>query len=222
MKEFEIIDISVSIQEDPDNYVKEMPLIPIGREVFQGFRMNLNVHYGTHVDAPSHKRPSTKSVEQYPLERFLLPAVVLESMDPVSVKLADVKGKDIAEGCAVLLKTENSRSGRSKRLPYKGAHVYIEPDALQYLIDRGAALVGFDSPHGEQDAEHIECQECPVHTRMFDNDRIILESVDLSEVEPGEYFLIALPVKLPGVNASPVRAVLLRRRSTDKGKEQSK
>ena len=83
MKKLEIIDISVLVREDPDNYVKEVPIIPIGGDIFNGFRINLNVHYGTHMDAPCHRNPYTKTIEQYPLERFILPAVVIESMDPV-------------------------------------------------------------------------------------------------------------------------------------------
>jgi len=210
MKNLEIIDISVLVREDPDNYVKETPLISIGRDTFNGFRVNLNVHYGTHMDAPCHRNPFTKTIEQYPLERFILPAVVIESMDPVSVKLADVQGTDIKPGCAVLLKTENSRSGRSGILPWQGSHVFIEPDALEYIISQGASLVGFDSPHGEEDAEDMSQQRSPVHSMMFENDRIILESVDLRDVEPGGYTLAALPVKFAGVSASPARAVLLR------------
>lgn len=55
MKKLEIIDISVLVREDPDNYVKEVPIIPIGGDIFNGFRINLNVHYGTHIDAPCHR-----------------------------------------------------------------------------------------------------------------------------------------------------------------------
>lgn len=210
MENKKIIDISVLIQEDADNYVKETPLIPIGSDTFIGFRADMNVHYGTHLDAPCHKSPNPKTIDQYPLERFLVPAVVIESMDPVSVKLADVQGKEITPGCAVLLKTENSRSERSRVLPYEGAHVFVEPDALKYIIDQGASMVGFDSPHGEEDAEDMAHQKNPIHTLMFDNDCIILESVDLKDVEPGTYTLAAFPVKFAGVSASPARAVLIR------------
>lgn len=208
-QQYKIIDISTVVREDPDNYVKEAPLIPIGKEIFVGFRADWNIHYGTHLDAPCHKSPNTKTIEQYPLERFLLPAVVIESMDPVSVKLADVKGYDLEPGCAVLLKTENSRSGRSKILPFQGNHVFIEPDALGYLMEQGVSMIGFDSPHGEEDAEDISSQECPVHTMMFSHDCLILESIDLQEVQPGNYTLLAMPVKFEGVSASPARAVLL-------------
>ena len=88
--------------------------------------------------------------------------------------------------------------------------MFIEPDALEYIISQGASLVGFDSPHGEEDAEDMSQQRSPVHSMMFENDRIILESVDLRDVEPGGYTLAALPVKFAGVSASPARAVLLR------------
>lgn len=210
MDSYEIIDISVLLQENPENYVKKVPLIPIGGDTFNGFQINMNAHYGTHLDAPCHKNPNKKGIEEYPLERFIIPAVVIESKDLISVKLADVQGQNITPGCAVLLKTENSRSGRSAILPYQGERVYIEPDALEYVIGQGASMVGFDSPHGEEDAEDMAHQKSPIHTLMFENDRIILESIDLYNAEPGEYMLIVLPVKFAKVSASPARAVLLR------------
>lgn len=212
MKDYKIYDISVVIREDSDNYVKEEPRIPIGQDIFNGFRVQANIHYGTHVDCPYHKAPNKKLVEDYPLERFILPAVVIESMDPESVKLADVKDVPVEEGFAVLFKTENSRSGRSKILPFQGPMTYIEPDALKNLVDRGVSLVGFDSPHGEHNAPTMEEQENPIHTMMFDNDRIILESVDLADVPAGGgYTLLALPVKFHQCSGSPVRAVLLKK-----------
>ena len=212
MDGFEIIDISIFIQEDADNYTKEIPDIYLGRHYFHGYRVkDLNVHYGTHMDAPSHKDPYKKNIEEYPMERFILPAIVIESMDKVSVKLSDVKDKGIKKGCAVLLKTENSRSGRSKLLPYQGDHVYLEPDALKYIIEQGATLVGFDSPHGEEDAADIKDQEAPIHTMIFENDVINLESIDLGSVKEGWYTLICLPMKVKGVNAAPTRAVLLKK-----------
>ncbi len=211
MQYSKIYDISVFLQEDPDNYVQKIVTpICIGDSIFNGLRLDLNVHYGTHVDAPCHLTPNTKTIDQYPIERFLLPAMVLDIQDTDSVKIAELKKYDIKPNTAVLLKTENSRSGKSKVLPFPGEHVCVEPDALQYLIDKGVTMVGFDAPHGERDAADITKQKNPIHSTMFDNDCIILESVDLAQVPEGDYTLIVLPLKVRGVNGSPARAILMK------------
>jgi arylformamidase len=45
---------------------------------------------------------------------------------------------------------------------------------------------------------------------MFFVDNIaLLENLDLSNVEPGKYFLVAAPVKISGAEAAPVRAMLV-------------
>ncbi len=209
MNNFKFYDISIFIQEDKDNYTKTVPIIPIGKELFNGLHIELNGHYGTHVDAPYHLIPNKKKVHEYPLERFIIPAVVVESFDTDSVKVADLENIDYTSGCAVLLKTENSRSGKSKTLPFRGSHVCLEPEALQYLIDKNVTLIGFDAPHGERDAEDNENQLATIHEMMFNHDCLILESINLSEVNPGEYILAVLPIKLRDVSGCPARAILI-------------
>ena len=71
-------------------------------------------------------------------------------------------------------------------------------------MDAGISLVGIDDisiAFGQQEAE--------VHRCLLQAGVVILEGLNLSDVEPGEYFLVALPLPIPGVEASPVRAVLL-------------
>ena len=47
-----------------------------------------------------------------------------------------------------------------------------------------------------------------VHRILLAAEIVILEGLDLTEVPPGMYELAALPLKLDGVDGSPVRAVL--------------
>ena len=39
---------------------------------------------------------------------------------------------------------------------------------------------------------------------------VIIEMIDLTSVEPGDYELVALPVKLKGLEAAPARVLLVR------------
>jgi arylformamidase len=82
----------------------------------------------------------------------------------------------------------------------------LAPSTVDLLHERGVRLVGIDTPSVDlkSDAELL------AHSRFLANDMVILEGLVLGGVEPGEYELIALPLKLVGFDASPVRAVLRR------------
>jgi arylformamidase len=65
-------------------------------------------------------------------------------------------------------------------------------------------LIGIDTPS----VDLFTSKDLPAHQRFLANDMAILEGLVLHEVPPGRYELIALPLKLAGFDASPVRAVL--------------
>lgn len=212
MKYSKLYDISVLLKENPNgndnNFKKEIFPINIGNEIFNGLELHMNAHSGTHIDAPCHLTPGTKTTNDYPLERFVLPATVINIKDEVSIKVAELKDANLKPGHAVLFKTANSLNDVSTNLFDPGNHVYLDDEALDFIIDKGVTLVGFDSAHGERDAAPDEVQLCPVHSKLFANDIIVLESVTLKHVPVGEYTLCVLPLKIKGVNASPSRAIL--------------
>jgi arylformamidase len=72
------------------------------------------------------------------------------------------------------------------------------------LRDRGVILLGLDVPS----VDRIDSKDLPIHHALGSHGIAILESVDLTRVEPGVYELIALPLKVVGADGSPVRAVL--------------
>jgi arylformamidase len=68
-------------------------------------------------------------------------------------------------------------------------------------------LLGIDT----DSMDAFDSKELPAHKRLLHHGVAILEGIDLSQVEAGEYELVALPLRLVGADASPVRAVLVRR-----------
>jgi arylformamidase len=65
-------------------------------------------------------------------------------------------------------------------------------------------LVGIDTPS----VDLFASQDLEAHKACLRHDVAILEGLVLDGVPPGTYELIALPLKLVGYDASPVRAVL--------------
>jgi arylformamidase len=80
----------------------------------------------------------------------------------------------------------------------------LEPATVDLLNERGARLVGIDTPS----VDLFKAEELVAHARFLAHDMAILEGLVLSHVPDGEYELIALPLRLAGFDASPVRAVL--------------
>ncbi|MDQ3187462.1 MAG: hypothetical protein M3Q28_00970, partial [Pseudomonadota bacterium] len=80
----------------------------------------------------------------------------------------------------------------------------IAPDTIDLLHQHGVRLIGIDTP--SLDPEQSKSLE--THQRVRAHRMAILEGIVLDEVPEGDYELIALPLKIAGCDASPVRAVL--------------
>ena len=80
----------------------------------------------------------------------------------------------------------------------------LDEECARALLGRGLRLLGVDAPS----VDERESKALPVHHMLFAGNACILENLDLRRVPPGEYDLIAFPLKLMGLDAAPVRAVL--------------
>jgi arylformamidase len=80
----------------------------------------------------------------------------------------------------------------------------LEPSLVEFLHERGVRLVGVDTPS----VDPFDSKELPAHKTFFKHDLAILEGLVLDGVPDGIYELIALPLRLVGFDASPVRAIL--------------
>jgi arylformamidase len=162
-------------------------------------------HVGTHVDAPLHVRDGELGVGELPLEAFVGPArVVLVPPDAGStIGPAVIEGLDLSEPPRILFRTDACLdSGR-----WNPGFTGISPEAARLLAGRGVLLVGIDTPGIDPPGSTV----LPVHHLFLDAGIRWIENLDLSRVSPGVYDLIALPLRIPGGDASPVRAVLIER-----------
>ncbi len=166
----------------------------------------LSAHAGTHIDAPAHFINGGKTIDQYPPERFVLPAQVVSVEGEESISWEDMKYTGIEEGEALLFKTDNSQKGLLRRRIFSENFVHLSKEIARNLVDLGISLVGIDylsvDKYGDDPA--------PVHRLLLENDILILEGIDLGKVPPGRYALICPPIKIQAGEAAPCRAVLVR------------
>lgn len=164
----------------------------------------MSTHSGTHVDAPAHFIPGGKTIDRFPIEAFIRPALVVEVPDPLCVDRTVVEKAKVQDGEALLFKTHNSRTGRSRNGQFTESYAYVTPEAAAACVERKVGLVGIDYISVERYGD----QTFPVHHVLLTRDILILEGLDLYGVSSGRYKLWCLPLKLTGAEASPVRAIL--------------
>lgn len=80
----------------------------------------------------------------------------------------------------------------------------LHPDLVASCADRGVRLIGIDTPS----VDPFSSKDLPAHRAFLARDLAILEGLVLANVPDGLYELIALPLRLDGFDASPVRAIL--------------
>lgn len=164
----------------------------------------MDVHTGTHVDAPRHFLPTGAELHELGLEPFVGLADVV-----------DVSAADVIDGAAlraavpddarrILLRTRNSTVRGFRDGPFRTDYAAISPDGARWLADRRPLLVGVDylSVQGFDDPPDA-------HTALLGETVALLEGLVLDDVDAGRYLLVCLPLRLDSVEAAPARAVLL-------------
>jgi len=182
---------------------------PLSREVLcdmkAGANMTLStmratVHLGAHADAPNHYGADGASIDHRRLDYYLGPAQVIHVDVSRSARIEVRHVRTAIRAKRVLLATGT----------YPDPAVFNEdfaapaPELADYLHSRGVRLLGIDTPS----VDLFDSKDLPTHKRIQAHDMAILEGLVLRHVPEGIYELIALPLKLVGFDASPVRAVL--------------
>jgi arylformamidase len=168
--------------------------------------LSLCAHAGTHLDAPAHIMPGGKTLDQYPAERFILPAQVVEVQDRECIRprsLQELEARE--EDYALLFKTQNSHKGILRKEEFCQEFVYLSAEAAGMAAQMGAKLLGIDS----LSVDRYDDLSLQAHRILLEHDALILEGIDLGCVPPGRYTLVCLPLLIAGGEAAPARAVLL-------------
>jgi arylformamidase len=200
-------DISLSLSESTTRWVTAQPFELIQRkrmskgDANNSSSMHTSVHAGTHLDAPFHFVPDGATIESLPLDAFMGPARVCAVESDRQITAADISRLNLAGETRVLFKTRNSSLLRKP--DYDPTFVAFSVDGANALAQSGVRLIGLDY----LSVAHAD-EQVPVHRAFLDRDVVLLEGIDLSDVPPGRYELICLPIKIAGSDGAPCRAVL--------------
>ncbi len=158
------------------------------------------LHLGAHADAPSHYVCEGAGMGEVELS----PYVGLCQVVRVSLSHGErIRPHHLGEIHAprVLFRTDSFPDPEH----FNKDFISLSPELIEHLHNQGCVLVGLDTPSVDPfDSKVLESHQALAHTGMYN-----LEGLVLEQVEPGLYTLIALPLKLEGADASPVRAILV-------------
>ena len=188
--------------------------------------LRIRPHHGTHIDAPAHKIPGGKTIEIYPVEKFINDALLLDMMEFVDEARADAFRRD--DGSRYVRTVTKDYIKRSLEGRYNGQRAvvirtgydkiiergvqddmnfpFLDPDAASYLAMLGLNIVGIDSFSVDPKGSTIS----PAHIALLERDCLIAETlVNLyvlkAAAERGGFMLYAPPIIIEGSDAAPAR-----------------
>jgi arylformamidase len=207
-----IYDISLTISNDLPVWPGDTPVKLVrNRDMHYGELYTLSeltstVHVGSHLDAPMHFVRHGHGVDQIDLNKLIGPCYVVDLPDVNSIDAPSLEQANIpAHVTRLLCRTRNSEWWARSDNTFHTDFVAIDPSGAEWIVQRGMQLVGVDYLSVGAYEGGI-----PTHEILLSNGVVPVEGLDLSRIEPGEYQLICLPLKLKDCDGAPVRAVLMR------------
>lgn len=169
--------------------------------------MTTTLHIGAHADAPNHYKLGGEGIHERNLRRYMGKCLVLHADIPkgerVGKKHLKPKWQWMTEWPAprILVSTKSFPNPDQ----WNSDFCSFDPELIEEWAKAGVMLVGIDTPSIDPETS----KDLPSHNMVAKYDLSILEGVVLTGVPEGVYTLIALPLKIEGADASPVRAVLV-------------
>jgi arylformamidase len=180
-------------------------------EMSKGHNLTLSsitttVHLGAHADAPSHYALKGQTSAQTSLRPYL--------------GQCEVKSVNVQRGARILMNNLVGWVPRAERVlfatgtfpnpdQWNNNFAALSPEVIEFLVKHNVCLVGIDTPSVDPADDKVLLS----HNAIAKNNLSILEGLVLDEAKDGLYTLIALPLRIEGSDASPVRAILLEDRS---------
>ena len=212
-----IWDISRTLSNELAEWPGDEPFhFQLTKTIAEGQSVNLgtiemSVHNGTHADARFHFDTKGESIEKAPLEIYLGRAVVVDlreafvrSSEKHLITTEDLRphSEEVAETSRLLIKT----GCWSDSAIFPNQIPVIAADVPGWLQKNGVKLLGLDLPS----VDEVDSKSLPNHHALARAGIAIIESLDLKNVGAGIYNLVALPLKIAGGDAAPLRAILWR------------
>jgi len=187
------------------NKEEKRPIIKLEKKILKDnineSSMYMNLHTGTHIDAPFHIDDMGDTIDVIDLNKLITKCRVIDLSKVLGgITKDDLIDKNIQTSEFLLFKTRNSFTEE-----FEPDFVYVEKSGAEYLAEKEISGVAIDSFGIERSQPGHE-----THKTLFNKSITIIEGVRLKEIGEGEYFMCALPLKIKGVDGAPARIVLIK------------
>ncbi|MFQ5413693.1 MAG: cyclase family protein [Phycisphaerae bacterium] len=162
--------------------------------------LRATVHLGAHADAPSHYGVTGRPIDQQGLDYYIGTCQVIHAPAARATRVEPADLTAPIQAPRVLLATGTYPNPERWNPDFAA----LSPPLVDHLHDHGVITVGVDTPS----VDPADAKVLTTHHRFLTHDMAIIEGLVLTDVPDGLYELIALPLKLAGFDASPVRAIL--------------
>jgi len=169
--------------------------------------LRMGTHTGTHVDPPVHFVSGAPGMDRVPVDLLVGECVVADARGlRGQLAPADLDALKVPAGATrVLLKSDNSEIWRHLPAAFPDEYVCLSPEGAKWVAAAGIKLLGVDFLSVEQKGAPGH----PTHVELLSKGVVIVEGLNLGDVEPGEYMLAVLPLKIVNGDGGPARAVLI-------------
>jgi arylformamidase len=164
-------------------------------------RVTFSPHTGTHADAPAHFDMDGPLTGAFELDAFLGPVRVVDARWAKSVDISLLESAEAVGAPRLLVRAIPELRPEE----FASEFAPLSPDAADALARSGLRLYGTDAPS----IDPVQSASMSAHRVLGTAGIPIIENLDLSRAEPGDYDLVALPLRMVEAEAAPVRAVLL-------------
>jgi len=162
-------------------------------------RVIIGTHSGTHIDAPRHFFEGARSIDEVPLDKLVVDALVINLVGKEKITVEDLAKyeNNLKDVKAVLLKTDWWKKWGTQNF-YKDFPLMTE-EAARWLVERGIKVIAVDFP-----------LTIEVHNVILGSDGIQIENLtNLDKLPDSIVKLVALPLKLKGLEAAPARVLAI-------------
>jgi len=202
-----IYDVSMEINENMKVYKNIEAKKPelrflktFEKDGYNESRIAMDIHTGTHIDAPLHMIDKGQTIEKIDLSKLITTCYVIDVTNVKdAITKSDLINKNIKKNEFIFLKTKNSYDKE-----FNFNFIYLDKSGATYLsllevIGVGIDSLGIERSQKDHDTHHI----------LMENDIIIIEGLQLKDVPEGHYLMYALPLKIKGADGAPARVVLI-------------
>jgi kynurenine formamidase len=202
----------MAIPEWPGQKNQEFTLTKFKMENTGGCQdfMSLNLHCGTHVDAPGHYAPGGDSIEKVPFERLMgtclsvdlgrgpLETIDVKDLEPYESRMGKVDMFFIRTGADDMWGTKD----------YASKYQFFTPEAGEYMVAQGVKVLGMDTPGPDAPLASGFRKGSPLHFTLLGANVLIIENLaNLRSVCGRETYVYAFPIKIEGAFGAPARVL---------------